>query len=252
MTKKHKTTIRNIISIIGVTAIFVITCYSIVFADTYSTQYDADSFDLTLNAGTYAAAIDDCTVGLEGAIELINPNEPTGNLRAQSGDHYGSGICPIEIIFNDPSQKLSVLISQATTGDLNNGSGAPFHRIDNALGDCTIDTGGNTDEEEFGYRLENVSVVSNVNVDTNSDCGVAYNATATSPNEYIFDLEYGNDDQVIYSDGSFPYPTCFPTDCTFDLKVAANVAWNTVADTTYSQAQLGSYYVSIDVVPVSP
>lgn len=249
--KKNNKKIRKYIVTLCFIGILTTMLYSIVSADTYTTEYDSDTFDLIVNADSYAAATDDCT----GGLQLENPNDPAGILLAKSGDHYGTDTCPIEVTFNDPTQKLDVKIHRSS-GNLNDGGTATFDNIDNASGDCTIDTGGNTDEEEFGYRIENVSVVSNINVDTDSECGVDYNANATAPDEYLFDLKYddvNNDpDRVLYSYGTVPYPTCFPTDCTFDLKASANVAWDTPADRTYSQGGLGSFFIFVDVVPASP
>lgn len=246
---KNNKTIRKYIVTVCLVGILATMMYSIVSADTYTTEYDSDTFDLLVDVDSYAAAIDDCT----GGLTLTNPNEPTGNLRAQSGDHYGTDTCPIEVIFNDPTEKLEVQISQSGSDNINDNGTAVFDKIDNGTGDCTIDTSGNTDEEEYGYRIENVSVVSNINVETDSECSVAYNASATSPDEYLFDLELGsNKDTVLYSYGSVPYPTCFANDCTFDLKASANVAWDTPADRSYSYGELGSYFIIIDVITASP
>lgn len=246
MTKKHKTTIRHIISIIGVTAIFVITCYSIVFADTYTTTYDTATFDVEVNNEPYQEISDGCS----GAMDLLNPNEVSGNLLARSGDRYGSDICKIEIIHNNPSTQFSVFVGNSNPGFMSDGTNA-FSDADNAGGDCLVDTSGNTEDEEFGYRIQAVSMVSGVDTQVDPECSVTYDATTTAPNEYIFDIEYGeNPDEVFRSAGSGTYPTCFSGDCSFNLKVAANVEWNTYADTTYSQLSTGgSYTVSVVVAP---
>jgi hypothetical protein len=225
--------------------------------NTYGTLYEINgtfpegptspnAFDLTVTVNGYNGITDGCT----GTLDLQNPNEVSGNLRAQTGDYYGSDACNIEIIHTDPTTQFSVYITRANPGSMSDGTNT-FADIANASAtDCVADTGGNTNDEELGYRIQNVSVVSGVGVRTDGECSVAYNATATAPNEYLFDIEYENADEIIRSTGSVPYPVCFPGDCSFDLKVAANVAWGTYADTTYDESSVGgAFTTTVSVVP---
>lgn len=220
------------------------------------TLQTSDTFNLTVDVNSYQSIENDCPSGISLAVPAIG--EP---LSAQDGRRYGKGSCGITIVHNDPTADFYLDLGKtqpALIGDTY--ALTPAHEIpeiNNAgQADCLIDTSGNTDEEKIGYKLQSVVLEPgfNVSADKNGECNsiigeitVYYDGTRnlgapTPPYEHLFDLEYseGADvDTVIYKIGGTS--VCLGTDCTFDLQVEANIAWDTYANLTGGLPQSPDY-----------
>ncbi|MBA4336460.1 hypothetical protein C0416_01625 [bacterium] len=223
-----KTKIHILTLISALTTVGIITAAS-AFA---FVTYDTDNFDLNINVNGYQTLSNNCS----GSFDL-------GTLEASNGNRYNSDKCAIDFFHNDPATKFAIYVNKTETYALSDtASIQSFADINNVGSDCVMDSAGNTDEEEFGYRIDEVvlSDAVNITVQTDPTCSVAYNAAATAPDEYFFDL--ADDDstgmannKIIQSAGTAPYPVCLSGECSFSLLMGVNVGWDTLADVTYSK-----------------
>jgi hypothetical protein len=198
----------------------------------FDSEYANDTATMDIGVQSYQQITNDCTNAItlqtpDIAGSRHNPKAVEGPAPAQ-GYYYAYETCNIEVQHNDPDTNFNVTYAKSQPFNLGNSNGSyTYTNIDNAGGDCLVDTTGNTDDEEFGYRIENISLATGVDVQNDTECiGIAYNATSGS-DEYVFDIEYSDQSDLIIQKSSGT-AVCGPNDCTFDLKGVANVSWDTV------------------------
>ncbi len=245
-TNKLKNRLFKILSLVGAVSAVSIVLFAITYADTYTSTYDSDTISLQVSNATYQAIDAACAT-------LTIEKSGGGNLQSTTANRYGTGSCTVTVEHNDPREDINISYSKSAPGNLSDSAGSDtMTDIDNTS-TCVIKTdGSDTVNEQLGYRVENVTtpLQSAVQTDSETACsGIAYNANATAPDEYLFDIEYAdNADTIIHATNT----TCFQTQCQFDISAQANVVWTTTPDTyAYNSSTLGNFTTTI-IVSTTP
>lgn len=240
--KNLKIRLFKIIALIAIVCVMGLATFSVVSADTYTSTYDTGTIGLQVTNATYQEIDAACAT-------LTIEKSGGGNLQSTTANRYGTGSCTVTVRHNDPQEDIYITYSKPEPGNLSDSAGSDtISNIDNAT-TCVIKTNGSdTINEQVGYRVENVTSPLQAGVQTDSETacsGIAYNATATAPDEYLFDIEYSdNKDLIIHSTST----TCFQNQCQFDINAQANVVWATVPDTyAYNSATLNAFATTVQV-----
>lgn len=218
---------------------------TLIIMPVFAVEYDSTTMNLSVGVNTYEEITDSCN----GAITLLTPSIEGSrhNPKAQAGYHYAYETCNIEIQHNNPDTNFDVFYRKTAPPSLSdNSSTYLFEDIDNQL-DCGVDTSGNTDEEKFGYRLTNVSLPTGISVQEDSDCLANFDTEISGDDEYMFAIIYSESAEELIIQKSAGSTICGPGNCTFDIKVTANVAWETEPVTYSHFAGAGLFATSVTI-----
>ena len=109
------------------------------------------------DVGDYMEITNECS----GSLSITDANSGglngVGNpMQNHNADRYGTGTCKVHITSSKAGWQLLYGMASGETG-LTTAGTYTMDSIDNAGGDCSIDTSGNTEEEEYGFLVEIVS-----------------------------------------------------------------------------------------------
>lgn len=143
---------------------------------------------------------------------------------------YGSGTCEFTITATDGAWNLYYV--KASPGlSLNDGTGTyVWSEIDNAGGDCEIDTTGSTPEEEYGFNIANLTgvLLTTAIVQANSDCSLICTTGEYDESDCMFNIDdYASWATSMIIDGNGSTPSSE----TFDLVIHANIDAGTEPET---------------------
>ena len=189
-------------------------------------SYDSANPYLNVNVNSYAQVDNDCS----NVLAIKDANHPGNNIRPAYGYMYGNDSCRIDFGYNDPTQTYEIkfgktqpydLYCTGTSCDCTAGVNCEFDNINNPT-DYVMDYTGVTDDEEFGFHIDEVAVATG-NIGIDPETGEDYNNTS-----FVYDVEYisgsgaGLDPDILI-DSSAP-AACPYGSCHFKLVLHANVS----------------------------
>jgi len=165
------------------------------------------------NVGDYMEITNTCS----DTINITDANSGGLNgvgsfMQNHNADRYGTGTCKVYITSSKAGWQLLYGMASGETGLISGTN--DIDSIDNAGGDCSIDTSGNTEEEEYGFLVETLSSNLNGKVQKDANCNSDYYNTTTD----TFNVESNGSENTLFKDLATNI-----TDGIFNLIMRANI-----------------------------